>query len=104
MWTLFCTRCWQNYLSTLITEAKVEKIKCMDHGCKDIISEEFILKHISENENLIEKYNKFKKRAEIINDKNKNYVQNQTAIVFDKIQNYQNMSNVKMVINIVMIV
>ena len=43
----------------------------MDHGCKDIISEEFILKHISENENLIEKYNKFKKRAEIINDKNK---------------------------------
>ena len=43
----------------------------MAHGCKDIISEEFILKHISENENLIEKYNKFKKRAEIINDKNK---------------------------------
>ena len=68
---LFCTHCWQNYLRTLITEAKVEKIKCMDHGCKDIISEEFILKHISENENLIEKYKKFTKRAEIINDKNK---------------------------------
>ena len=26
---LFCTHCWQNYLRTLITEAKVEKIKCM---------------------------------------------------------------------------
>ena len=58
---LFCTHCWQNYLRTLITEAKVEKIKCMQHECKDIISSEFILKHIFENENLIEKYNKFKK-------------------------------------------
>ena len=24
MWTLFCTRCWQNYLRTLIKEAKFE--------------------------------------------------------------------------------
>ena len=68
---LFCTHCWFNYLKTLITDAKVEKIKCMEHECKDIISEEFILKHISENENLVEKYKKFKKRAEILGDKNK---------------------------------
>ena len=43
----------------------------MDHECNEIISEEFILKHLTGNNDLIEKYNKFKKRAEIINDKNK---------------------------------
>ncbi len=43
----------------------------MEHGCNEIISEEFILKHISENDTLVEKYKKFKKRAEIIKDKNK---------------------------------
>ena len=68
---LFCTHCWFNYLKTLITEAKVEKIKCMNHGCNENISEEFILKHISNNNDLIEKYKKFKKRVEILQDKNK---------------------------------
>ena len=43
----------------------------MNHECVDEISEDFIIKHISENQNLIEKYKKFKKRAEIIKDKNK---------------------------------
>ena len=68
---LFCTHCWFNYLKTLITEAKVDDIKCMNHDCKEKMEDEFILKHISENENLIEKYKKFKKRSEIIKDKNK---------------------------------
>ena len=66
-----CTQCWTNYLKTLITEAKVEQIKCVDHKCKEIISEEFILKHIKDDRKLVDKYNKFKKRALIINDKNK---------------------------------
>ena len=68
---LFCTNCWFNYLRTLITEAKVDKMRCMEHGCNEIVSEEFIVMHISENENLIDKYIKFKKRSEIINDRNK---------------------------------
>ena len=68
---LFCTHCWFNYLKTSILEAKVEKIRCMEHGCNEIVSEDFILKHIDKNENLITKYKKFKKRAEIIKDKNK---------------------------------
>ena len=42
----FCTHCWFNYLKTSIIEAKVENIKCMEHECKDIISEEFILRHL----------------------------------------------------------
>ena len=68
---MFCTHCWNNYLKTLILEAKVDKIKCMDHECKEIISEEFILTHISGDNNLVEKYYRFKKRAEILKDKNK---------------------------------
>ena len=68
---LFCNHCWFNYLKTLITEASVEKIKCMDVNCNAIMTEEFILKHISENQNLITKYRRFKKRAEIIKDKKK---------------------------------
>ena len=68
---LFCTHCWFNYLKTSILEAKVDKLKCMEHECKEIVSEEFILKHISENNDLVEKYYRFKKRAEILKDKNK---------------------------------
>ena len=68
---LFCTNCWFTYLKTSISESKVENIKCMEHQCNEIISEEFILKHISNDANLLEKYNKFKKRAEIIKDENK---------------------------------
>ena len=68
---LFCTHCWFNYLKISITEAKIEKIKCMKYGCNEIVSENFILNHINENDDLITKYKKFKKRAEIIKDKNK---------------------------------
>ena len=68
---LFCNNCWFNYLKTLISESKVDDIKCMNHGCYEIISEDFILKHISNDEHLIEKYKKFKKREEIFKDKNK---------------------------------
>ena len=68
---LFCTHCWFNYLKTLITEAKVDQIKCMNHECNRTMTDEFIFKHISEDKSLIEKYNKFKKRVEIIKDKNK---------------------------------
>ena len=66
-----CTQCWINYLKTLITDAKVEKIKCIDHKCTQLLSEEFILKHIEKDDKIVEKYQKFKKRAEIINDPNK---------------------------------
>ena len=68
---LFCTHCWFNYLKTSILEAKVDNIECMNHECNEEVSEDFIMKHIFENQNLIEKYKKFKKRAEIIKDKNK---------------------------------
>ena len=99
---LFCSNCWLNYLKTLITEAKVENIKCMEHECKEIISEEFILKYIREDPDLVEKYKRFKQRAEILKDEKKKYVHIQIVTVSFKNQILLNMSNVKMVIYIVL--
>ena len=67
----FCKICWFNYLKNSIMEGKVDKIKCMHHGCNEILSKEFILKHISGHNILVEKYHKFLRRDEILNDKNK---------------------------------
>ena len=66
-----CTQCWLNYFKTLITEAKVESIKCVEHNCKQIISEEFIFKFIKDDKKLMSKYERFKERAKIIRDPNK---------------------------------
>ena len=66
-----CTNCWFNYLKSLISEAKVEEIKCVEHSCKEIISDDFIYKHIKNDNQLLEKFEKFKKRANILNDPNK---------------------------------
>ena len=66
-----CQNCWTNYFKTLITDAKVEEIKCVEHDCKQIIQEEFILKYIKNDKKLISKYKKFKLRIEIIKDPNK---------------------------------
>lgn len=84
---LFGTICWFNYLKILIIEAKVDKIKCMDVSYKEILTEEFILKQISRNSDLVKKYEKFKKQEEILKDKIKKCVQNQIAIAFYKNQN-----------------
>ena len=43
----------------------------MEHKCDEILPDVFILKHIDKDKKLVEKYQKFKKRAEIINDPNK---------------------------------
>ena len=68
---LFCSNCWFDYFKTLISEAKTNKIKCMESKCSEYMSEEFIIQHISKDLNLSEKYIKFKNRYEIIKDKNK---------------------------------
>ena len=68
---LCCTACWVNYLETLISEAKVEEIKCVEHKCNQILEEKFIIKHIKQNKKLLVKYEKFKNRAQILKDPNK---------------------------------
>ena len=66
-----CSQCWTNYFKTLITDAKVEQIKCIEHECKEEVPEEFLLKFIQNDKKLIAKYEKFKMRAIIIKDPNK---------------------------------
>ena len=66
-----CKNCWINYFKTLIIDAKVEEIKCVKHECKQIIPEEFIFKYINNHKRLLDKYKKFKLRAEIIKNPNK---------------------------------
>ena len=66
-----CNQCWINYLQTLISEAKVEDIKCVEHKCNQILSDDFIMKHIKKDKKLVKKYEKFKNRANIIKDPNK---------------------------------
>ena len=93
---LFCNHCWLNYLKTLISESKVDNIKCMSHECHDHISEEFIIKHISEDNKLLDKYKRFKKRVEIFKDKNKKLCPNPDCDSFlqkSKISNYVECEN-----------
>jgi hypothetical protein len=66
-----CTSCWVNYLQALITEGKVENIKCVEHNCEQIISEDFIMKHIKDDKKLVSKYKKFKTRDMVLKDPNK---------------------------------
>jgi hypothetical protein len=66
-----CTSCWSSYLLALISEAKVEELKCIDHTCNDLLSEEFIMKFIKNDKKLVGKYQKFKNRANILKDPNK---------------------------------
>ena len=56
-----CTNCWFNYLKSLISEAKVEEKKCVELSCKEIISDDFIYKHIKDDNQLLEIFEKFKK-------------------------------------------
>ena len=64
----FCSECWIEYLKEKILTSKVEKIMCMQHKCETILSEEFVLKMIKNDDFLIDKYKKFKKRIEVINN------------------------------------
>jgi len=43
----------------------------MNHECNQYISDGFVLIYISHDDDLVKKYEKFKKRVEILNDKNK---------------------------------
>ena len=71
-------------MKALIFEAKVEQIKCMEYQCYQKIDENFILKHIKNDHILLEKYEKFKLRAEIINDPNKKQCPQQNCESFLK--------------------
>lgn len=68
-----CKNCWFEFIKGEVEQAKVSFIKCFNHECTQKLSEEFILNIIQSNRTLVDKYHKFKKRAEIINNPNKKF-------------------------------
>ena len=66
----YCKNCWYSYLKEKIENNIVGNIKCMDN-CKNILSTDFILKFISNDKKLLDKFNIFKNKLEILNDPNK---------------------------------
>ena len=69
----YCYTCWLHYIQDQIENANVAKITCPNYDCKCNLNEDFIMELIKDDKKLIEKYNKFKLRLEIINDKNKKF-------------------------------
>ena len=67
----FCDDCWYDYLFLKIKENKLTSIKCLNYECEEKLSDKFLIELLKENKELIEKYKKYKKELDIINDPNK---------------------------------
>ena len=67
---LFCSDCYLNYFQDKIKNNKVGKITCMQHKCTYEFDEDFIISHLNGDQNLINKYKKFKLRSDLYNDPN----------------------------------
>ena len=68
----YCSHCWFSYLQSKIDEG-FGNIKCMNFNCKENLNDEFIKSIIKDNNKLMEKYNKFSLKMEILNNKNKKF-------------------------------
>ena len=69
----FCNECWYDFLSTKIKENKLSSIKCMEYECNEKLDDDFIINILNSNQDLIDKYKKFKLELEIINDPNRKF-------------------------------
>ena len=69
----YCNHCWFSYLRTKIDEGYVDKIKCMNYNCKEILNDKFIRNIIRDNKILYDKYEKFLEKNEILNNPNKKF-------------------------------
>ena len=67
----FCSSCWFDFLSVNIKENKLPSIKCLDYNCRVKLTDEFIINLLGSDQNLIQKYKRYKLELEIINDPNK---------------------------------
>lgn len=67
---LFCNDCYLNYFQDKIKNNKVGKITCMQHKCPHEFDDAFIIKHLAGDEELINKYKKFKLRNKLYEDTN----------------------------------
>ena len=61
-----CDICLFEYIKNQIETAQIENIHCFAYKCQQILLEDYILKVIKNNKILIDKYNIFKKKAEIL--------------------------------------
>ena len=68
-----CKICLFFYLQSEIKAAKVDKIKCFQRYCLDVIAEDIIINSIQKDKPLLEKYNIFKQRAIIFNSQDKKF-------------------------------
>ncbi len=62
----FCVECWENYLTEKINNSNVVKISCMQHGCSVVLTKEFIKKILANDEALIQKYEKFLEKQNLL--------------------------------------
>jgi len=67
---IFCNECWTGYIDTKINDGLVTEMFCAAKGCKTQMDEVTILKLISKNPDLKEKYNKLVCQAYVRDNKN----------------------------------
>ena len=67
----FCKDCWIDYLKEKITNANVSKISCMQNKCQTILEDKFIKDILKDNQELIDKYDKFYKRKKMLEQSDK---------------------------------
>ena len=68
-----CETCLFQYLKTEIESAKVAKLQCFVRDCDYLLTEDFILSKLKDDQKLIDKYKIFKQRANIFLDKDKKF-------------------------------
>ena len=66
----YCFQCWLHYLVSKIENGNVENIHCMHFKCETILSKEFIMSYIENDNELVKKYEKFLKKMELLKNKN----------------------------------
>ena len=66
----FCDDCYFNYFREKINNNDIEKIKCPEKNCNNIIYNDFIEKKIIKDISLLEKYKKLKEKNQLMYDPN----------------------------------
>ena len=67
----FCVDCWFDYLKEKINNANVYKIHCMKHECGYILTENFVKSIIEQDNQLLQKYDKFLTRKKLMESNKK---------------------------------
>lgn len=68
-----CKECFFQYIKEHINEGKISDIHCFSYKCNTIISESTIQSTIKDDKDLIDKYEKIKKRNLILSDEDKKF-------------------------------